>query len=76
MGTYARRLNGRSVRSEDRERLAQLLRHAFPLSGDGSFTGVLQAIRQDQSVGVEDDEDGKIVGQMLFRNIITFGDTR
>jgi hypothetical protein len=29
----------------NREQVGQLLRHAFPVSGSGSFTDVLEAIR-------------------------------
>jgi hypothetical protein len=37
--------------TEDRDRLRQILRHAFPLSGSGSFTGVLEAISDEVEYG-------------------------
>lgn len=33
-----------SQRLDERERLARLLKHAFPLGESGSFTGLLEAI--------------------------------
>jgi hypothetical protein len=41
------RLEERSVLRPDREQLAQLLKHAFPLSESGSFAGVLDSIREE-----------------------------
>jgi hypothetical protein len=41
------RLEERSVLQPDREQLAQLLKHAFPLSESGSFAGVLDSIREE-----------------------------
>jgi len=43
------RLEERSVFRPDREQLAQLLRHAFPVSESGSFAGLLDSIREGQS---------------------------
>ncbi|HET7605772.1 MAG TPA: hypothetical protein VFK28_06845 [Sphingomicrobium sp.] len=34
----------RSRQLEERERVARLLRHAFPLGESGSFSGLLEAI--------------------------------
>jgi hypothetical protein len=34
----------RSRKLEERERVARLLRHAFPISESGSFSGLLEAI--------------------------------
>lgn len=49
MGNHALRPDQRPVlQSEQRERLGRLLGQAFPLGDDGSFAGLLQAIREHQ----------------------------
>jgi hypothetical protein len=49
MDSHAQRVAMPSTQREDRERLGQLLRRAFPLHEDGSLSDMFRAIRDRPS---------------------------